>query len=49
MLKMKTTKKHNEKKPYIPDHPHKILITGGSRSGYFKTFNRLKFSAQAIS
>ena len=22
--------KHNEKWPYIPDHPYRILITGGS-------------------
>ena len=26
-------KKHNEKWPYIPDHPCKILIIGGSGSG----------------
>ena len=25
-------KKHNEKWPYIPDHPYKILIIGGSGS-----------------
>ena len=24
---------HNEDWPYIPDHPHKILIIGGSGSG----------------
>ena len=30
---MKTTKKHNEKQPYIPDHPYKILIIEGSGSG----------------
>ena len=24
---------HNLKWPYIPDHPYKILIIGGSRSG----------------
>ena len=23
-------KKHNEKSPYIPDHPYRILIIGGS-------------------
>ena len=28
-----SNKEHNEKWPFIPDHPHKILITGGSRSG----------------
>ena len=27
------SKEHNEKWPYIPDHPHKILIIGGSGSG----------------
>ena len=26
-------KKHNEKWPYIPDHPYRIIITGGSGSG----------------
>ena len=26
-------KKHNEKWPYIPDHPYRIIIIGGSRSG----------------
>ena len=25
--------KHNEKWPYIPDHPYRILIIGGSGSG----------------
>ena len=25
--------KHNEKWPYIPDHPYGILIIGGSGSG----------------
>ena len=24
---------HNENWPYIPDHPYRILITGGSGSG----------------
>ena len=24
---------HNEKWPYIPDHPHRIIIFGGSGSG----------------
>ena len=28
-----SNKEHNEKWPFIPDHPHKILITGGSGSG----------------
>ena len=26
-------KKHNEKWPYIPDHPYRIMIIGGSGSG----------------
>ena len=26
-------KEHNEKWSYIPDHPHKFLIIGGSGSG----------------
>ena len=25
--------KHNEKWPYIPDHPYKIITIGGSGSG----------------
>ena len=25
--------KHNEKWPYIPDHPQRIIIIGGSGSG----------------
>ena len=28
--------KHNKNWPYIPDHPYRILITGGSRSGKSK-------------
>ena len=28
----KNSKEHNEKWPYIPDHPYKILIHGGSGS-----------------
>ena len=27
------TKGHNPNWPQIPDHPHRTLITGGSRSG----------------
>ena len=26
-------KKHNEKWPYIPDHPYRIITIGGSGSG----------------
>ena len=34
-------KKHNEKWPFIPDHPHRILITGGSGSGKTDTLLNL--------
>ena len=34
-------KKHNEKWPYIPDHPYIILITGGSGSGKTSTLLNL--------
>ena len=29
----KNNKKHNEKWSYIPDHPYRIIIIGGSGSG----------------
>ena len=32
---------HNEKWPYIPDHPYRILIIGGSGSGETKTLLNL--------
>ena len=28
----KNNKKHNEKRPYIPDHPNRIIVIGGSGS-----------------
>ena len=34
-------KEHNEKWPYIPDHPHKFLITCGSGSGKTNTLLNL--------
>ena len=34
-------KVHNEKWPYIPDHPYKILVTGGSGSGKRNTLLNL--------
>ena len=34
-------KKHYEKWPYIPDHPHRILIIGGSGSGKTNTLLNL--------
>ena len=33
--------KHNEKWPYIPDHPYRILIIGGSGSGKTNTLFNL--------
>ena len=32
---------HNEKWPYIPDHPYRILIIGGSASGKTHTLLNL--------
>ena len=32
---------HNEKWPYIPDHPYRILITGGSGWGKTNTLLNL--------
>ena len=34
-------KKHNEKWPYIPDHPYRILIIAGSGSGKTNTLLNL--------
>ena len=34
-------KKHNEKWPYIPDHPYRIIITGGSGWGKTNTLLNL--------
>ena len=34
-------KVHNEKWPYIPDHPYRILIIGGSGSGKTKALLNL--------
>ena len=34
-------KTHNEKWPYIPDHPYRILIIGGSGSGKTNTLLNL--------
>ena len=35
------TEEHNEKRPYIPDHPYRILIIGSSGSGKTNTFLNL--------
>ena len=32
-IKNENNKGHNKKWPYIPDHPYRILISGGSGSG----------------
>ena len=34
-------KKHNEDWSYVPDHPHRILIIGGSGSGKTNTLLNL--------
>ena len=34
-------KEHNEKWPFIPDHPYRILVTGGSWSGKTKALLNL--------
>ena len=34
-------KEHNKKWPYIPDHPYRILIIGGSGSGKTNTLLNL--------
>ena len=34
-------KKYNEKRPYVPDHPCRILIIGGSESGKINTLLKL--------
>ena len=33
----KNNKKHNEKWPYLPDHPYRIIIIGRSGSGKTNT------------
>ena len=37
----KNNKEHNEKWPYIPDHPYTILIIGSSGSGKTNTLLNL--------
>ena len=32
-ITIESNKEHNEKRPYIPDHPYRIMIIGGSGSG----------------
>ena len=40
-IKNENNKEHNEKWPYIPDHPYRIFIIGGSRSGKTNTLLHL--------
>ena len=37
----KNNKEHNKKSSYIPDHPYRILIIGGSGSGKTNTMLNL--------
>ena len=37
----KNNKNHNKKWPYIPDHPYRILIIGGSGAGKTDTLLNL--------
>ena len=37
----KNNKDHNSKWPYIPDHPYRMLIIGGSGSGKTNTLLNL--------
>ena len=32
-ITIESNKEYNEKRPYIPDHPYRIMIIGGSGSG----------------
>ena len=41
MITRMKTKQHNLKWPYITDHPYRILIIGGSRSGKTNVFLNL--------
>ena len=40
-IRNENNKKHNEKWPYIPDHPYRILIIGSSGSGKTNTLLNL--------
>ena len=40
-IKDESNKEHNEKWSFIPDHPYRILIIGGSGSGKTNTLLNL--------
>ena len=40
-IKNENNKEHNEKWSFIPDHPYRILIIGGSGSGKTSTLLNL--------
>ena len=40
-IRNENNKKRNKKWPYIPDHPYRIFIIGGSGSGKTNTFINL--------
>ena len=41
-------KKHNEKWPYLPDHPYRIITIGGSEWGKTNAFVNLKNEQNGI-
>ena len=41
LIRNENNKKRNGKWPYIPDHPYRILIIGGSESGKTSTLLNL--------
>ena len=41
-IAQENNKEHNEKWSYIPDHPYRILIVGGSGSGKTNALLNLK-------
>ena len=40
-IRNENNKKHNEKRPCIPDHPYRIMVIGGSGSGKTKVLINL--------